>query len=166
MILDHFSKLLKTIREHTGTFSKLFIVLLTTGIEQLISVAVYKCPCEDSTSIDPSCPTTTYSFACTKELNRWYGLVFIFIPALVLFIFSISASPKFWKIITGRCYKLEAFKKSELETAWTLLKICCKALIAPSTWVCIALLDGRYLACAITPLPYADLESGCEKVTK
>ena len=163
---QHLSKLQKRIQDHTGTLAKLCIVIATSGIEQLINLAIYKCPCVITTFLSKNCQNvSTYSFACTKDVNRIYGLAFIVIPALVLFVFSISVSPKFWKIITGRRHKLEAFKNSELETTKRLLKIFSQALIAPSTWVCITLLDGRYLACTITPLPYADL-SGCEEVTK
>ena len=160
----------KSIKDYTGTLTNTFIVFVTIGLQQVSTVAIYQCPCVDPSSLDQNCRNvSTYSFACTKDLNRGYGLAFILAPALALFVFSVSASPKFWKVLTGRFHKLKTYKRTDFETAWTLFAIFSQALIAPATWVCIALIDGRYLACAITPLPYdVGPESripSCEKVS-
>ena len=103
---QHLSKLQKRIQDHTGTLAKLCIVIATSGLEQLITLVRYKCPCVITTSLNKNYQNvSTYSFACTKDLNRIYGLDFIVISALVLFVFSVSASSKFWKVITGRRHK-------------------------------------------------------------
>ena len=164
------SSFYKSIKDYTGTVVYTSIVILTTGLQQLSTLAIYQCPCVDPSSLDQNCRNvSTYSFSCTKNFNLGYGLAFILAPALALFVFSVSASPKFWKVITGRCHKLQAYKRTEFETAWTLIAIFSQALIAPATWVCIALIDGKFLACAITPLPYdVGPESGipsCKKVS-
>lgn len=149
------SLIYKSVKDYSGTFANTSIALVTGAIQQLTTIAVYRCPCVDPSSLNPSCRNVSlYSFSCTYILNQGYGLAFILAPALALFIFSVSSSPRFWKAVTGRMHKLRAYKRGRRQTTLTVCKICSQSLIAPATWISIALVDGRYLACSITPLPY------------
>ena len=112
---QHLSKLQKRIQEHTGIFVNFCIVFVTSGLEQLVTLAIYKCSCVINTFPNKNCQNvSTYLFVCTDNLNRIYGLAFILIPAPVLFVFSISGNAKVWKIITGRCHKLQTYKQPTL----------------------------------------------------
>ena len=148
------AKSLKGLKDYAGTAANAGIVLATGGIEQIATIALYRCPCVEPPLLAPGCNKTMSSLSCTRLLNVNYGFSFIFAPAFALFAFSIAASPKLWKIITGCCKKTERLQEDCQTVSWTLASISIRGLVSPGAWVCIALLDGRYLACALTPLPY------------
>ena len=148
------NKAFKKIKEYSGTATKTGIVFATGGIEQITTVAIYRCPCVEPSQLSPGCNTTSNSLRCSQQLNYGYGFAFIIAPAFALFIFSAAANPKLWKSITGCCFKSEKYKKGVLQTSVTFTTILMNSLLFPCTWICIALLDGQYLACAITALPY------------
>ena len=162
-------KSLKGLKDYAGTAANAGIVLATGGIEQIATVALYRCPCVKPSLLGPGCNETMSSLSCTKLLNAGYGFSFIFAPAFALFAFGIAASPKLWKIITGCGTKIEKFQEDCQTVSWTLCSISLRGLVSPVTWMCIALLDGRYLACSLTPLPYVIGTNGhyktCEDVS-
>ena len=165
-----FTALYKSLKDYTGTLSNSVIVLATTGLQQLTTLAVYRCPCVEPTDLGEGCEnrSTRRSSACLQRLNFNYGLAYTIAPAVALYLFSIAASPKFWKSITGCTGKSAQYKRHFADASWTLLAIFSQAVVAPVTWVCIALIDGRYLACSITIQPYdigpKGQYSSCNKV--
>ena len=160
---------LKGLKDYAGTAANTGIVLATGGIQQIATVALYRCPCVEPSLLAPGCDKTMSSLSCTRLLNVSYGFFFIFAPAFALFTFSISASPKLWKIITGCCKKEKKNVEDFQTVSSTFAIISIRSLVSPATWVIIALLDGRYLACASTPLPYLIGTNGryatCEDVS-
>uniref|UniRef100_UPI0037E86DB9 calcium homeostasis modulator protein 6 n=1 Tax=Semicossyphus pulcher TaxID=241346 RepID=UPI0037E86DB9 len=109
------------------------VALLTAGGEQIFSSVVFKCP-------------------CSLELNFVYGLVFLLVPALALLLLGYILSKKTWKLLTGLCWRREqrcGWKR--LAAACTVLvQISTTALVAPSSWIAVALLNGNYFECAMT----------------
>uniref|UniRef100_A0A8C6SLV8 Calcium homeostasis modulator family member 6 n=1 Tax=Neogobius melanostomus TaxID=47308 RepID=A0A8C6SLV8_9GOBI len=89
--------------------------------EQIFSTVVFKCPC--------------------NQLNFIYGLVFLLVPALALLTLGLILSKKTWKLVTGLC----SHRK----------KVCGSCdfhhgLMAPVTWIAVALLNGVFTECAMT----------------
>ena len=148
------SKALKGLKDYAGTLANASIVLATGGIEQIATVAIFRCPCVEPPNLGPGCNVSATSLSCTPTLNYTYGFSLIFAPAFALLLISAAANPKLWKSITGCCKKEEQHKRGIKEVSFTMSTILLQSLISPVTWICIALLDGQYLACAITPLPY------------
>jgi len=190
-VYEQLEKLHSGLKDYAATIVNIVIILLTTGIEQLTSAAVYRCPCVELSQLDPGCKPNRTDTECVQRLNLGYGVAFIFAPAFSLFIFSAAANPRLWKLITGYWYKnsrkgkkqqngkvqnQQNLTKNENDEQGrkirhiivTYLRILVKSLLSPLTWICIALIEGRYLACAITILPYRiGGDSGfenCEKV--
>lgn len=108
------------------------VALLTAGGEQIFSSAVFRCPC--------------------SELNFLYGLVFLLVPALALLLLGYILNKKTWKLLTGMCQhkaKLCRWRKL-VATGTVLFQISTTALVAPSSWIAVALLNGNYYECAMT----------------
>jgi len=148
------NKAYKNIKEYSGTVANTTIVLVTSGIEQITTVAIYRCPCVEPSQLGTGCNETSNSLTCSQSLNKTYGFSYIFAPAFALFIFSAAANPKLWKSITGCCHKSKEYSQGVRDATATFITILIQALVSPFTWICIAFLDGQYLACALTPLPY------------
>ena len=166
--MSQVTKAYKSLKEYAGTAANAGIIIVTGGVEQITTVVIYRCPCVEPKMLGPGCNETQTSLSCSQALNFGYGFSFIFAPAFALFIFSVAASPKLWKIVTGCTKKVEKHKEDAQTISWTLSSIIFGAFISPVTWVCIALVDGQYLACSITPLPYrlgANNFETCEDVS-
>lgn len=129
--MDKFNTVLNIAKKQTNLGFGL-VALLTAGGEQIFSSAVFKCPCND--------------------LNFIYGLVFLLVPALALLLLGYFLSNKTWKLLTGLCQhqdKLCSWRKLTAAVA-VLFQISTTALVAPSSWIAVALLNGNYYQCAMT----------------
>nr|XP_025858100.1 calcium homeostasis modulator protein 6 [Vulpes vulpes] len=60
------------------------VSLLTAGGERLFSTAVFQCP-------------------CSAAWNLPYGLVFLLVPALALFLLGLVLNARTWRLLTGCC---------------------------------------------------------------
>ncbi|XP_074510592.1 calcium homeostasis modulator protein 6-like [Sebastes fasciatus] len=132
------------------------VALLTAGGEQIFSSAVFKCPC--------------------NELNFVYGMVFLLVPALALLLLGFILSKKTWKLFTGLCRRPQ---RGSPRCRWRKLTAACTAfiqvsmyaLVAPASWIAVALLNGNYYECAMTgfnvtaynKLLCGNKSSGCER---
>lgn len=108
------------------------VSLLTAGGEQIFSNVLFRCPC--------------------NRLNLLYGLVFLLVPAFALLLLGYILSKKMWKLITGlpqRRAKLCRWRKLSA-CGKILFQISTTALVAPSSWIAVALLNGNYYECAMT----------------
>lgn len=153
---------LEKMKSFSVSTTNTFIALGIIGIEQIFKVAAYKCPC----LVDGGKGQALG--------NRVYGLVFLLVPALVLFVLGFALSPTTWRLLTGiwkrekkkntRKHE-EKHKKGQKNTrkllCCTLLIIMMRSCVAPISWICIALLDGHYYACAMVKTPYSE---SCEVV--
>uniref|UniRef100_A0A8C7Y3B5 Calcium homeostasis modulator family member 6 n=1 Tax=Oryzias sinensis TaxID=183150 RepID=A0A8C7Y3B5_9TELE len=108
------------------------LALITACGEQIFSSVAFKCPC--------------------NELNFIYGLVFLLVPALALLLLGIMLSNNTWKLTTGLCHRNPKLCKwrNLKSMGVTVIQISVYALVAPSTWIAVALLRGSYYECAMT----------------
>ncbi|XP_074540533.1 calcium homeostasis modulator protein 6-like [Halichoeres trimaculatus] len=130
--MDKFKTVLNIANQHTNLGFGV-VALLTAGGEQIFSSVVFGCP-------------------CSPELNFVYGMVFLLVPALALLLFGFMLSKKTWKLVTGlcRCKKRPCGWRRLFVEGHVLCQISSSALVAPCTWIAVALLNGNYFECAMT----------------
>ncbi|XP_026185320.1 calcium homeostasis modulator protein 6 [Mastacembelus armatus] len=129
--MDKFKTVLNIANKQTNLGFGL-VAVLTAGGEQIFSSVVFKCPC--------------------NGLNFLYGMVFLLVPALALLLMGYILSKKTWKLFTGLCQrraKLCRWRKLAA-AGMVLCQISTTALVAPSSWIAVALLNGNYYECAMT----------------
>ncbi|XP_019393767.1 PREDICTED: protein FAM26F [Crocodylus porosus] len=110
------------------------VSLLTMGSERIFSAAVFKCPC-----------------------NSWsmlYGLAFLLLPALVLFLLGYLLNTRTWKLLTGCCASRKRCSCSSpahlsrcLQVLWLSTV---SSAVAPLTWIAVALLSASFYECAVS----------------
>ncbi|XP_076816829.1 calcium homeostasis modulator protein 6-like isoform X2 [Clavelina lepadiformis] len=145
----------KTLKTSSGSVVNIGICLITAGSEQLFSFTVFTCPCIKDDLMSENATTMGV------RTGLVYGTVFIAVPAIILFVLGCAMNIKTWKMMTGcRTRNYEAARGCKAGCA-TLMEVMLQAMVAPSAWVSIAFLDGKYFACAASIKPY-DME--CEKV--
>ncbi|XP_022609030.1 protein FAM26F-like [Seriola dumerili] len=129
--MDKFKTVLNIANKQTNLGFGL-VALLTAGGEQIFSSAVFKCPC--------------------NEMNFLYGMVFLLVPALALLLLGYILSKKTWKLLTGLCQRRAELCrwKTLVATGVALFQISTTALVAPSSWIAVALLNGEYFQCLMT----------------
>ncbi|XP_020511828.2 calcium homeostasis modulator protein 6 [Labrus bergylta] len=131
--MDKFKTVLNIANQQTNLGIGM-VALLTAGGEQIFSSVVFKCP-------------------CSQELNFVYGIVFLLVPALALLLLGYIISKKTWKLLTGLCCPRKGRSCSWrrlFATGTVLFQISTTALVAPSSWIAVALLNGNYFECAMT----------------
>ncbi|XP_073529286.1 calcium homeostasis modulator protein 6-like [Phyllobates terribilis] len=107
--------------------------------ENLFSSIVYKCPC-----------------------NSWshtYGLVFLLVPALLLFLLGFMLNIPLWKQVTG-CCSTQAFDRGlrywcgkRLICFYIFLQVTFLSSLPPLTWIALALLKVNFYECIVSGLP-------------
>ena len=60
------------------------LIILTIGFEEFSSFMIFECPCD-------------------RRYNKLYGEIYMFVPAVLLFLFALLRQNLFWRLITGRC---------------------------------------------------------------
>ncbi|KAM9806827.1 calcium homeostasis modulator protein 6 isoform 2-T2 [Syngnathus typhle] len=135
--MDKFNAVLKIANKQTNLGFGL-ISLLTAGGEQIFSSVLFKCPC--------------------NELNFLYGMVFLLVPALALLLLAYILSKKMWKMMTGFCQRgtYASCCKRMSHCLRIIFQISTTALVAPSSWIAVALLNGNYFECAMTGVNVSD----------
>uniref|UniRef100_A0A8D0C1F5 Calcium homeostasis modulator family member 6 n=1 Tax=Salvator merianae TaxID=96440 RepID=A0A8D0C1F5_SALMN len=113
------------------------VSLLTIGGERVFSDTIFKCPC-----------------------NAWsvfYGLVFLLVPALILFLLGLLLSVQSWKVLTGCCAPGKLKRCCQwgffLRNLQMLAMVIVGAAVSPLTWISVALLGGRFYECAASGNP-------------
>ena len=134
------------------------VSLITLAAERSIEATLFRCPCE-------------------PEQRHLYSGLFIGVPAAILLVVGIAFNMKVWKLIIGccpskrYCCSLDFFKKMWKITGCCSTKKCCCctvefgnfctvlafAVISPTIWIILTLIDGDYLACARTQVAYVDI---------
>ncbi|KAM7136139.1 calcium homeostasis modulator protein 5 isoform 3-T4 [Molossus nigricans] len=128
--MEKFQKVLDLYVKHYTTLGYGLVTLLTAGGERIFSTAVFQCP-------------------CSATWNLPYGLVFLLVPALALFLLGYVLSARTWNLRLG-------LRESEACTccgaALHRFLVCSQlsgaAALAPLTWVAVALLGGSFYECA------------------
>lgn len=120
------------------------IALLTVGGQQLFSFFAFSCPCS---------PTD----------NLRYGLAFLGVPALLLFIVGVVFNDNTWRLFMGTTYdvSIQEISRQSLLIKYKLLcfvlgNILGRSLVAPMTWLAVTLLNGVYYTCAVSE--YANVQ--------
>uniref|UniRef100_G1NZ00 Calcium homeostasis modulator family member 6 n=1 Tax=Myotis lucifugus TaxID=59463 RepID=G1NZ00_MYOLU len=102
-------------------------LLLTVGGERIFSTAVVPVP------------------LAAPPWNLTYGLVFLLVPALALFLLGYVLSARTWRLLTGCCNGAPTTTTTTLQRGLVCAQLSGAAAIAPLTWVAVALLGGSLL---------------------
>ncbi|XP_034729832.1 calcium homeostasis modulator protein 6 [Etheostoma cragini] len=130
--MEKFKKILDiATQQHSLGFGA--VAMVTAGGEQIFSSAVFSCPC--------------------NELNFLYGMVFLLVPALALLLLGYILSKKTWKTLTGVCQHRAGrclHWRRLIVVCTALFQVSNTALVAPASWIAVALINGKYYECAMT----------------
>ena len=156
MVLTRLRKALNFLKHWSAPTVKIFIALVTGAIHQITTIIVYRCPCVNPDEFEEDCsnPSAGSISECSQLMNFFYGITFVAGPAISLFLLGLALQTKLWKLVTGWWRKIGFIPGESRFRCKSLIEVISVALISPLTWICIALLDGRHLACAYTPIPY------------
>lgn len=125
--MEKFREVLNLHLKHRNALGYCLVSLLTAGGERISSTAVFRCP-------------------CSAAWNLPYGLVFLLVPALALFLLGYVLSARTWRLLTGCCAR--GYDGAGLRGALVFAQISATAAVAPLTWVAVALLGGAFYECA------------------
>ncbi|XP_045398251.1 calcium homeostasis modulator protein 6 [Lemur catta] len=130
--MEKFQAVLDWHLKHHRALSYGLVTLLTAGGERIFSAVVFQC-------------------SCTAAWNMAYGLVFLLVPALVLFLLGYVLSARTWRLVTGCCRRARGARWrccSGLRRVRVCAELTVAAAVAPLTWVAVALLGGSFYECA------------------
>ncbi|NXJ66847.1 CAHM6 protein, partial [Rostratula benghalensis] len=117
---------------HQNVLGYSIVSLLTAASEQIFSAVVFKCPCNSG--------------------NMLYGSVFLLVPAFILFLLGYMVNTKMWRLLTGSCPPEKRCSCSPWGTCTlyclVLLPVTARTLVAPLTWIAVALLRANFYECA------------------
>ncbi|XP_008771102.1 calcium homeostasis modulator protein 6 isoform X1 [Rattus norvegicus] len=135
--MEKFKAVLDLQIKHRSALGYGLVTLLTAGGEKIFSTVVFQCP-------------------CTATLNLTYGLVFLLVPALALFLLGYALSARTWRLLTGCCSR-SASTRSSSGLRSTL--VCAQVL----GWVLIAaviflLLVFKCVSRCFSPVSYLQLK--------
>lgn len=130
--MEKFKAVLDLQIKHRSALGYGLVTLLTAGGEKIFSTVVFQCP-------------------CTATLNLTYGLVFLLVPALALFLLGYALSARTWRLLTGCCSRSASTRSSSgLRSTLVCAQVSAVAALAPLTWVAVALLGGSFYQCAVS----------------
>ncbi|NXP20607.1 CAHM6 protein, partial [Scytalopus superciliaris] len=117
---------------HQTVLGYSIVSLLTAAIEYIFSSVVFKCPCNSG--------------------NMLYGSVFLLVPAFILLLLGYMVNTRTWRLLTGSCPLEKCCDCSPLGTCarycHVLVPVTARALVAPFTWIAVALLRANFYECA------------------
>uniref|UniRef100_A0A8D1WR94 Calcium homeostasis modulator family member 6 n=1 Tax=Sus scrofa TaxID=9823 RepID=A0A8D1WR94_PIG len=125
--MEKFRTVLDLHLKHHSALGYGLVSLLTAGGERIFSTAVFQCPCK-------------------AAWNLPYGLVFLLVPALALFLLGYVLNARTWRLLTGCCVRPGC--GGGLRTFVVCAQLSAAAAVAPLTWVAVALLGGTFYECA------------------
>lgn len=119
--------------KHYSVLGYGLVTALTAGLERIFSTTVFQCP-------------------CNATWNLAYGLVFLLVPALALFLLGYLLSARTWRLLTGCCAPdlctCTCRGAGALRGILVFAQLSGTAAVAPLTWVAVALLGGDFYECA------------------
>ncbi|NXX53141.1 CAHM6 protein, partial [Scopus umbretta] len=130
--MDNLHRALDFYIHHKTVLGYSLVSLLTAASEHMFSSALFKCPCDSG--------------------NMLYGFVFLIVPAIILFLLGYLLDTRLWRLLTGNC----SLKKCLHCRLWDicsryfslLISATARALVAPLTWVVVALFRASFYECA------------------
>ena len=117
-LVDNAALLFKNKRRSLVCWS---IAIITVGLEELVGNVVFKCPCNGHLA---------------------YGLAFLWVPSLLLFLCGILVDVDLWrpvKKLSNKRFSRKLFKA---------LKVFFGAALAPAAWLVLSFLKEQYYTCA------------------
>ena len=173
-----FSTVSKLVTNHANVLQGVLTTGVITGINQLVENVSFKCPClgKNDTNVNDTRRRATY------------GFLFMFGPAALLLVVGIFSNQLFWKNLTG-CCQCECCCNSEAcpgaSVEGSASECCCCStkcdscsfscffqavgygFLAFFIWCIISLIDGEFLACALTDCVSKNFTDGaCKCVSK
>ncbi|NXE09110.1 CAHM6 protein, partial [Lophotis ruficrista] len=116
---------------HQTVLGYSMVSLLTAASEHIFFSTVFKCPCNYE--------------------NMLYGSVFLIVPAFILFLLGYMVNARTWRLLTGSCPPEKGDSCSLCRTCahycLMLLPVTARALVAPLTWIAVALLRASFYEC-------------------
>lgn len=130
--MDKFKVVMNLVQKRQTSIGFGVIPLLTAGAEHAFSTFAFRCPC--------------------SEWNFLYGMVSVLVPAAALLILGYMLSNKTWKLFTGLCLRRSKLFRFKYICGClnVFLQITMTAMVAPVSWIAIALLNGVYFECIVT----------------
>ncbi|KAM9005419.1 calcium homeostasis modulator protein 6-like isoform 1-T1 [Sarcophilus harrisii] len=153
--MERLKLVLDLLIKYYPVFGYSFFSLLTAASEYIFSSVVFECPC-----------SATWNFP--------YSLVFLLVPALILFLLSCLLSTRAKRLMTGCCATgQEDYESRDGPGLCASMAMCCHfilaAAVAPITWIAVALLGGGFYECAASGSTWAsrllcpDQEASCSE---
>ncbi|NWU23046.1 CAHM6 protein, partial [Dyaphorophyia castanea] len=106
------------------------VSLMTAASQHIFSSVVFKCPCNSG--------------------NMVYGSSFLLVPAFILLLLGYMVNGRMWRWLTHSCSREK--EGSPLGTCahfcQVLVPMTARALVAPLTWIAVALLGANFYECA------------------
>ncbi|NXK89525.1 CAHM6 protein, partial [Formicarius rufipectus] len=119
---------------HQTVLGYSIVSLLTAASEYIFSSVVFKCPCNSG--------------------NLLYGSVFLTVPAFILLLLGYMVNARTWRLLTGSCPQEKYCNCSPWGTCarycQVLVPVTARALVAPLTWIAVALLRANFYECAVS----------------
>ncbi|XP_044146162.1 calcium homeostasis modulator protein 6-like [Bufo gargarizans] len=137
--MEHFKTIAALAAKYQTFLGYSALSLLAAVGETLFSSIAFRCPC-----------------------NSWshtYGLVFLLVPALLLFLLGFMLNMSLWKQVTG-CCNTYAFVRGfrywcvkKLLCLYIVLQVIFLSALPPLTWIALALLRVNFYECIVSGLP-------------
>ncbi|XP_054424877.1 calcium homeostasis modulator protein 6 [Pteronotus mesoamericanus] len=129
--MDKLKTVLDLHLKYHGALGCGLVTVLTAGMERIFSTVVFQCP-------------------CSATWNLAYGLVFLLVPAVTLFLLGYLLSARTWRLLTGCCApgSCTCCGSEGQRGILVLAQLSGKAAVAPLTWLAVALLGGSFYECA------------------
>ncbi|NXC11660.1 CAHM6 protein, partial [Orthonyx spaldingii] len=130
--MDRLRKALDFCLRHQTILGYSAVSLLTAASEHIFSSVVFKCPCNSG--------------------NMLYGSFFLLVPAFILLLLGYMVNARTWRLLTGSCSPEKRLQCSSCGTCirfcQVLVPVTARALVAPVTWIAVALLGANFYECA------------------
>ncbi|XP_054249001.1 calcium homeostasis modulator protein 6 [Indicator indicator] len=125
--MDQAKRVLDFCTRHQTVLGYSVVSLLTALTEYIFSSVVFKCPCNSD--------------------NAVYGIIFLLVPALIFFLLGCISNVSIWRMVTG-CQPADCCSRC----CYVMTPTMSRALVAPVTWIAVALLGGSFYECAASGL--------------
>ncbi|NXK57410.1 CAHM6 protein, partial [Sylvietta virens] len=130
--MDRLHKAVDFCIRHQTILGYSIVSLLTAASEHIFSSVVFRCPCNSG--------------------NLLYGSSFLLAPAFVLLLLGYTVNARIWRLLTGKCSPEKHLQCSPWGTCASFCQVLvlttAKALVAPLTWIAVALLGASFYECA------------------
>ncbi|XP_027767052.1 calcium homeostasis modulator protein 6-like [Empidonax traillii] len=130
--MQRLRKVLEFYNRHKTVLGYSTVSLLTAASEEIFSSVVFRCPCNSG--------------------NMLYGSFFLIVPAFILFLLGYMVNTRIWRLLTGSCPLKKCCDCSLSGTCaqfcQVLVLVTARALVAPLTWIAVALLSSDFYVCA------------------